>query len=430
PELRAKGADIVVVVAHTGINASSYEAMMENSAWHLAKVKGVDALMLGHAHKNFPGDFPDLPEVDNKAGTLSGIPTVMPGYWGNHLGIIDLKLEQVDGKWQVKQSQASLRKIDSSEGSAVDQRVVDLVQADHDATNQWLDEPLGKITSSIHSFFALVQDDPSVQLVSDAQRKHAEQLQKDGLLKEPYPILSVAAPFRGGRNGINDFTYVAQGDISLRNVSDLYIYPNTLQVVEVNGATVKEWLEMSAGQFNQIDTGKTEVQWLVNEKFPTYNFDVIDGVNYEVDITQPARYNKEGAKVSDGQRISSLTFNGQPIDPAQKFYVVTNNYRASGGGHFPGIDGSNIVHEDPFETREIIAQYLKAQSADNPAGFSPAANNNWHMKALPANVDVRLYSSPREEAKQLAGADLEYKSTLPMDDAQHPGYAIFRLIRQ
>ena len=51
------------------------------------------------------------------------------------------------------------------------------------------------------------------------------------------------------------------------------------------------------------------------------------------------------------------------------------------------------------------------------------------MKALPANVDVRLYSSPRE-AKQLAGADLEYKSTLPMDDAQHPGYAIFRLIRQ
>ncbi|MDM5094186.1 bifunctional 2',3'-cyclic-nucleotide 2'-phosphodiesterase/3'-nucleotidase [Aeromonas rivipollensis] len=430
PELRAKGADLVVVVAHTGINANSYEAMMENSAWHLAKVKGVDALMLGHAHKNFPGDFPDLPEVDNKAGTLSGIPTVMPGYWGNHLGIIDLKLEQVDGKWQVKQSQASLRKIDSSEGSAVDQRVVDLVQADHDATNQWLDEPLGKITSPIHSFFALVQDDPSVQLVSDAQRQHAEQLQRDGLLKESYPILSVAAPFRGGRNGINDFTYVAQGNISLRNVSDLYIYPNTLQVVEVNGATVKEWLEMSAGQFNQIDTGKTEVQWLVNESFPTYNFDVIDGVSYEVDITQPARYSKEGLKVSDGQRISGLTFNGQPVDPTQKFYVVTNNYRASGGGHFPGIDGSNIVHEDPFETREIIAQYLKSQSAANPAGFSPAANNNWHMKALPVGVDVRLYSSPSDEAKALAGADLAYQSTLAMDDAKHPGYAIYRLIRQ
>ncbi|WP_421200788.1 bifunctional 2',3'-cyclic-nucleotide 2'-phosphodiesterase/3'-nucleotidase [Aeromonas enteropelogenes] len=430
PELRAKGADLVVVVAHTGINAGSYEAMMENAAWHLAKVEGIDALMLGHAHKNFPGDFPNLPEVDNQAGTLSGVPTVMPGFWGNHLGIIDLKLEQVDGKWRVKQSQASLRQIDASEGSKVDARVTELVKADHEGTNQWLDRPLGKITNPIHSFFALVQDDPSVQLVSDAQRRHAEQLQKDGLLKEPYPILSAAAPFRGGRNGITDFTYVPAGDISLRNVSDLYIYPNTLQVVEVNGATVKEWLEMSAGQFNRVDPASREVQWLVNESFPTYNFDVIDGVSYEVDITQPARYNKEGVKVSEGERIGKLTFNGKPVDPAQKFYVVTNNYRASGGGHFPGVDGGNIVHEDPFETREIVAQYLKSRSASQPQGFSPLADNNWHMKALPAGVDVRLYSSPREEAKAVAGADLAYQSTLPMDDEKHPGYAIYRLVRQ
>lgn len=430
PELRAKGADLVVVVAHTGINAGSYEAMMENAAWHLAKVEGIDALMLGHAHKNFPGDFPNLPEVDNQAGTLSGVPTVMPGFWGNHLGIIDLKLEQVDGKWRVKQSQASLRQIDASEGSKVDARVTELVKADHEGTNQWLDRPLGKITNPIHSFFALVQDDPSVQLVSDAQRRHAEQLQKDGLLKEPYPILSAAAPFRGGRNGITDFTYVPAGDISLRNVSDLYIYPNTLQVVEVNGATVKEWLEMSAGQFNRVDPASREVQWLVNESFPTYNFDVIDGVSYEVDITQPARYNKEGVKVSEGERIGKLTFNGKPVDPAQKFYVVTNNYRASGGGHFPGVDGGNIVHEDPFETREIVAQYLKSRSASQPQGFSPVADNNWHMKALPAGVDVRLYSSPREEAKAVAGADLAYQSTLPMDDEKHPGYAIYRLVRQ
>ncbi|WP_421201660.1 bifunctional 2',3'-cyclic-nucleotide 2'-phosphodiesterase/3'-nucleotidase [Aeromonas enteropelogenes] len=430
PELRAKGADLVVVVAHTGINAGSYEAMMENAAWHLAKVEGIDALMLGHAHKNFPGDFPNLPEVDNQAGTLSGVPTVMPGFWGNHLGIIDLKLEQVDGKWRVKQSQASLRQIDASEGSKVDARVTELVKADHEGTNQWLDRPLGKITNPIHSFFALVQDDPSVQLVSDAQRRHAEQLQKDGLLKEPYPILSAAAPFRGGRNGITDFTYVPAGDISLRSVSDLYIYPNTLQVVEVNGATVKEWLEMSAGQFNRVEPASREVQWLVNESFPTYNFDVIDGVSYEVDITQPARYNKEGVKVSEGERIGKLIFNGKPVDPAQKFYVVTNNYRASGGGHFPGVDGDNIVHEDPFETREIVAQYLKSRSASQPQGFSPLADNNWHMKALPAGVDVRLYSSPREEAKAVAGADLAYQSTLPMDDEKHPGYAIYRLVRQ
>jgi 2',3'-cyclic-nucleotide 2'-phosphodiesterase/3'-nucleotidase len=136
----------------------------------------------------------------------------MPGYWGNHLGIIDLKLEQVDGKWQVKQSQASLRKIDASEGSAVDQRVVDLVQADHDATNQWLDEPSAR-SPSIHSFFALVQDDPSVQLVSDAQRRHASSCNKTACSRSPTRS-SRWRPLPWRSNGINDFTYVAQGDIS------------------------------------------------------------------------------------------------------------------------------------------------------------------------------------------------------------------------
>ncbi|MBZ6073372.1 bifunctional 2',3'-cyclic-nucleotide 2'-phosphodiesterase/3'-nucleotidase [Aeromonas schubertii] len=430
PEMRTKGADLVVVVAHTGITGASREQLMENAAYYLAQVKGVDALMLGHAHKNFPGDYPDIQGIDNDKGTLAGVPTVMPGFWGNHLGIIDLKLTFKEGRWQVASSQAQLRKIDSSEGSPVDEKVAGQVQADHDATNAWLDEPLGKITQPIHSFFALVQDDPSIQLVSDAQRWHADSLRQNGLLKESWPILSAAAPFRGGRNGITDFTWVPAGNISLRNVSDLYIYPNTLQVVAINGATVKEWLEMSAGQFNRIDPAAATTQWLVNEQFRTYNFDVLDGVSYEVDVTQPARYDKDGAKVSDGSRISNLTYQGQPVDPAQMFYVVTNNYRASGGGHFPGINSKVIVHEDPKETREILSEYLVHLSAANPGGFSPSADGNWHMKALPASVDLRLYSSPKEEAKALAGSDLQYLSTLPMDDPKHPGYAIYRLVRQ
>ena len=123
-------------------------------------------------------------------------------------------------------------------------------------------------------------------------------------------------------------------------------------------------------------------------------------------------------------------FQPLPSPAEQEFLVATNNYRASGGGHFPGVDGASIVHEDPFETREVIAQYLKSQSAAHPAGFSPAANDNWHIKALPAGVDVRFYSSPREEAKRLAGADLGYQSTLPTSDEKHPGYATYRLIRK
>lgn len=251
PEIRAKGADIVVVVAHTGIIGDPREPMMENAALPLAKVKGVDALLLGHAHRTFPGDYPNMTDVDNEKGTLAGVPTVMPGVWGNHLGIIDLHMTWKEGRWEVASSQSQLRKIDSSASSTEDQAVVDQVIAEHEQANQWLDEPLSKITKPIHSFFALVQDDPSIQIVSDAQLWHAKKLQQDGQLKEKWPILSAAAPFRGGRNGPTDFTYVPAGDISLRNVADLYVYPNTLQVVAINGATVQEWLEKSAVQFQQ-----------------------------------------------------------------------------------------------------------------------------------------------------------------------------------
>ncbi|MGL5661188.1 MAG: bifunctional 2',3'-cyclic-nucleotide 2'-phosphodiesterase/3'-nucleotidase [Aeromonas sp.] len=428
PEIRAKGADIVVVVAHTGIIGDPRTPMMENAALPLAKVKGIDALLLGHAHRTFPGDYPNITDVNNDKGTLAGVPTVMPGVWGNHLGIIDLHMTWKDGRWAVTSSQSQLRKIDSSATSTEDQAVVDQVMPEHKQANQWLDKALSKITKPIYSFFALAQDDPSIQLVSDAQLWHAKKLQQDGQLKEKWPILSAAAPFRGGRNGPTDFTYVPAGDISLRNVADLYVYPNTLQIVAVNGATVREWLEQSAVQFNQIDPTSTAPQPLVNEKYHTYNFDVIDGVNYQVDVTKPARYDVDGNKVSDSYRITDLTYQGRPIDPAQMFYVVTNNYRANGGGNFPGVTSKAIVHEDQFETREVLSQYLKALAANNPTGFAPPVDNNWHFTALPATVDLQIYSSPRDEAKALAEGKLKYVNTLPATDAKHPGFGVYQLV--
>ncbi|PJG60712.1 bifunctional 2',3'-cyclic-nucleotide 2'-phosphodiesterase/3'-nucleotidase [Aeromonas cavernicola] len=427
PEMKAKGADIVVVVAHTGIIGGERQAMMENAALPLAKVAGVNALLLGHAHRTFPGDYPNIDGVDNDKGTLAGVPTVMPGVWGNHLGIVDLKLSWRDGRWQVVSSQSQLRAIDSSETSVEDPVVVDQVIADHEQANQWLDEALSKITQPIHSFFALVQDDTSIQIVSDAQLRHARKLQQDGVLKEAWPILSAAAPFRGGRNGPADFTYVAAGDISLRNVADLYVFPNTLQVVAVNGATVREWLERSAVQFNQIDPTNSATQWLVNERYRTFNFDVIDGVNYQIDVTQPARYNLEGNKVSDSYRITNLTYQGQPIDPAQMFYVVTNNYRASGGGNFPGVNAQAIVHEDQFETREVLADYLKELAANNPGGFAPPVNDNWRLADLPSNLDLRFYTSPLEEAKAVVGQRARYLSTQPASESKYPGFAVYQL---
>jgi len=158
--------------------------------------------------------------------------------------------------------------------------IVAAVQADHDATRAWVGQPVGTITAPINSFFALVQDDPSIQIVTDAQMAYGERAiqgtEYDGL-----PVLSAGAPFKaGGRGGPDNYTDLPAGEIAIRNVADLYVYPNTVRLVKLDGAQVREWLERAAAQFNTIDPSVSETQFLVSETHPSYNFDVIDGVSY------------------------------------------------------------------------------------------------------------------------------------------------------
>ena len=190
---------------------------------------------------------------------------------------------------------------------------------------------------------------------------------------------------------------------AIKNMADLYVYPNTLYVLKLKGSDVKEWLEMSAGQFNTIDPNKDEEQMLVNEVFPTYNFDVIDGVSYEIDVTKAPRYDKDGKLINVGsERISNLKYNCKIIDMNAEFLVATNNYRASGGGNFPGINASKAVIASPDENRQVIVNYIKTLKI-----VDPKADGNWKFKKVEGNkAKVILLSSPL--AKDLVGENLQY----------------------
>lgn len=217
----------------------------------------------------------------------------------------------------------------------------------------------------MYSYLALVQDDPTVQVVNNAQKAYVEHyIQGDPDLAK-LPVLSVAAPFKvGGRkNDPASYVEVEKGQLTFRNAADLYLYPNTLIVVKASGKEVKEWLECSAGQFNQIDPDNTKPQSLINwDGFRTYNFDVIDGVNYQIDVTQPARYDGECQMVNaNAERIKNLTFNGKPIDPNAMFLVATNNYRAY-GGKFAGTGDSHIAFASPDENRSVLAAWIADES--------------------------------------------------------------------
>ncbi|PEL44728.1 bifunctional 2',3'-cyclic-nucleotide 2'-phosphodiesterase/3'-nucleotidase [Bacillus wiedmannii] len=387
PEMKAQGADIIVALAHSGVDKSGYNEGMENASFYLAtEVPGVDAVLMGHSHT----------EV---ASVFNGVPVVMPGVFGNNLGIIDMQLKKVNGKWEVQKDQSKPQYrpiVNGKDNVGPDPRLVNEIKSEHEATIDYVNTAVGETKAPINSYFSLVQDDPSVQIVTNAQKWYVEQeLKKPEYEKiKDIPVLSAGAPFKaGGRNGATYYTDIPAGTLAIKNVADLYVYPNTLYAVKVNGAQVKEWLEMSAGQFNQINPkpkGKIEQQ-LVNTGYPTYNFDIIDGLKYEIDVTQPAKYDKDGKVVNaNTNRIVNMTYEGKPVADDQEFIVATNNYRGS-SKTFPGVSEGEVIYQSQDETRQIIVKYMQETPAINPT-----ADQNWTFKPIVADKLITTFdSSPK-----------------------------------
>lgn len=392
PRMRAEGAQLVVAIPHSGFERGETPRFAENSVARLSEIPGIDAILFGHSHGEFPGKFfANYPNVDIVRGTIHGVPAVMPGRWGDHLGVIDLVLDNSSGIWKVKDSRAEIRPIrDPATRKALvtaDPLVAQAIASEHEGTLTYVRSQVAQTRAPIISYFAQVADDPSVQVVSAAQIAYARRAFQ-GTEFEKLPLLSAAAPFKaGGRQGWTYYTDIPTGPIAVRHVADLYVYPNTVKAVRISGSQVREWLEMSAGQFHRINPAGPEAQNLINDGFPTYNFDTLDGVTYVIDVTQPARYDRAGKLVApDSHRILDLRYQGQPIDDKASFIVVTNNYRASGGGNFPGLDGKNIVMDAPEENREALVQYLRTAGT-----FDPSADGNWHIKPVPG-VKLRFVS--------------------------------------
>jgi len=415
PELKEAGADIVVALSHSGIAGGSPDGA-ENASLHLAAIPGVDVILTGHQHLVFPGkDLAGIEGADAATGRLLGKPAVQPGFWGSHLGIVDLVLERDGRGWRVLDSTVQTRpiyeRVERQPRPLVEPQpaILALVRPEHEGTLAYVRRPVGRSSVPITSYFALIADSAAVQIVNDAQVWYAKQLVAGGP-HASLPVLGAAAPFKaGGRGGPAYFTDVPAGDLAIRNIADIYLYPNLLRVVLVDGATVKEWLERSAGLFNRIDPAGGE-QALIDPKFPAFNFDVIDGVAYTIDVTRPSRYSAEGKLVDPAaERIRDLRFAGRPIDPRQSFLVVTNSYRASGGGSFPGLDGSNVVVEAPDMNRDAIVRYVQAMGT-----VAPRADGNWGLAPTTGAASLLYVTGPAAERHAAEAAGL---ATLQGPDA-------------
>jgi len=331
-------ADLVIVTMHMGLEedlrtgvATPGQVRYENEALAIARqVPGIDLILMGHTHR-------DIPSM-----TVNGVLLAQANLWGRHLARADVYLERgSDNVWHVAAKQS--RTIPVLADTRVDPEIAGIAEPYDRAARAWLSREIGESGEELTAAGARVGDTALIDLV---QRVQIETGQAD---------VSMAAVF-------NRQARIPKGRVSVRDIAGLYIYDNTLVVLEVTGAQLLSALEHSARFFKDYVPGRSPAD-LVDERIPDYNFDQAEGVTYDLDISRPA-----------GQRILNLRFKGEPVRPAQTFRLATNNYRVSGGGGYDMYKDAKVLMRSSQEIREMIIDWVER------GGLIPTApTNNWRI---------------------------------------------------
>ncbi|MET8943462.1 5'-nucleotidase C-terminal domain-containing protein [Streptomyces sp. NPDC004542] len=355
PKLRSMGADVVVVSAHSGTSGtSSYGDQVpyvENAAANVARqVPGIDAILVGHAHV----EIPEL-KVTNEA-TGRTVVLSEPLCFAERLTLFDIELVFSKGRWEVESVGASL--LDSG-SVADDPKITKLLTDEHAKVVEYVNQVVGTATATLTTVEARVKDAPIIDLITKVQ----EDVVKAALAGTEYaslPVVAQASPF-------SRTSEVPAGEVTIRDLSSLYVYDNTLVAKLMTGAQLRAYLEYSAEYFVQTAADAVvDVEKLTNANGrPDYNYDYVSGFRYEIDIAQPA-----------GSRIRNLTFGGAALDDAQQFVLAVNNYRANGGGAFPFVASAKELWSESTEIRTRIAEWVTAKGVLDPQDF---ASVDWKL---------------------------------------------------
>ncbi|WP_427762583.1 bifunctional metallophosphatase/5'-nucleotidase [Streptomyces sp. DSM 41931] len=355
PKLRSMGADVVVVSAHSGTSGtSSYGDQLlhvENAAANVARqVPGIDAILVGHAH----AEIAELRVTNEKTGRE--VVLSEPLCYAERLTLFDVELTFERGRWRVESVRASLRDAATVED---DPRITRLLGDEHAQVVAYVNQVVGTATETLTTVEARYKDAPIIDLISKVQ----EDVVREALAGTEYaslPVLSQASPF-------SRTSEIPAGEVTIRDLSSLYVYDNTLVAKLLTGAQVRAYLEYSAAYFVQTAAGApVDVDRLTNANGrPDYNYDYVSGLRYDIDIAQPA-----------GSRIRNLTFDGAPVDDAQRFVFAVNNYRANGGGAFPHVASAPELWAESTEIRTRIAEWATAKGVLDPKDF---ASEDWRL---------------------------------------------------
>ncbi|WP_318207232.1 bifunctional metallophosphatase/5'-nucleotidase [Streptomyces sp. SJL17-1] len=349
PKLRSMGADVVVVSAHSGSSGtSSYGDQLphiENAAGLVAEqVPGIDAILVGHAHTEIP-EY----RVKNKE-TGKDVVLSEPLKWGQRLTLFDFDLVWEKGCWTVEKVAAQVL---NSNTVAEDPEITGLLGDEHEKVVAYVNQIIGTSTAAMTTADAPWKDEPIIDLINVVQAETVKAALAGGA-HGALPVLSQASCFsRTAR--------IPAGQVSIKDAAGLYPFENTLEARLMTGAQLKDYLEFSARYYVQTPAGApVDTAKLTNaDGIPDYNYDAVSGLTYDIDVARPA-----------GSRIVNLSFEGRPLDPAAKFVLAVNNYRASGGGAFPHVAGAQQLWANSDEIRNTIIQWVKAKGTVDPSLFA------------------------------------------------------------
>ncbi|MGC9540292.1 bifunctional metallophosphatase/5'-nucleotidase [Streptomyces sp. UG1] len=355
PKLKAMGADVVIVSAHSGSSGtSSYGDQLpyiENSAALVAQqVPDIDAILVGHAHV----EIPELKVTNEKTGKT--VVLSEPLAYAERLSLFDIELAFAKGRWSVEKVAASVL---NSNAVADDPKITKLLTDEHEKVVAYVNQVVGTATATLTTAEARYKDAPIIDLITKVQ----EDVVKAALAGTQYaslPVIAQASPF-------SRTSQIPAGEVTIRDLSSLYVYDNTLVAKLMTGAQIKAYLEYSAEYFVRTTAdAAVDVDKLTNAgNRPDYNYDYVSGLSYEIDIAQAA-----------GSRIKNLAYGGAPLDDAQKFVFAVNNYRANGGGAFPHVASAQELWSESTEIRTRIAEWVTEKGVLDPKEF---ASVDWKL---------------------------------------------------
>jgi len=344
PVMQAAGADVIICLAHAGAGAE--ERGDEVGAEAIARIEGVDAVIAGHSHLVHPSARSTRP-VRRRAGPMA--PIVQPGFAGSHLGIVDLWLSRDGGRWTVNATRASAQSVSEHVAGLTPAQLRSsgaplrrALEADHQAAIALMRRPVGCSQVPLQTLFATAAPSAALHLASSAF-EHWVRERLRGRPEAGLPVIAIVRPLRsGGWGGPLNYTDIPAGALSLRNVFDLYPFPNTVVARIVTVAAMKARLERASRVFRQIRPGKAD-QALIDDGLPAATFEVAPTLSYRIDLSEAA---------NSGRRIGAFSLGGRLLGADESVVLVTNSFLEASA---PTIGGHTILDEGTLCTDAILS---------------------------------------------------------------------------